>query len=98
PLRSPLFPYTTLFRSRALDGDAITLAGILGVFRLPHFEMFRKKTEGFVARLSNFCYHVFARKFWAFDFLLNPILLVDLLRDLGLDRKSTRLNSSHLGI
>src|SRR2546422_5321539 len=73
PPRSTLFPYTTLFRSRLLEGRAVVeLADVLGEYslRLPRFEGHR-----------------------------GPPLYGDGSYGCGmprlLDRKSTRLNSSH---
>src|SRR3712207_7064365 len=71
PPRSTLFPYTTLFRSRAVylghDGRLARLAG------LEEFD-----DAGQAAR--------------------DVLRLRGLARDLGEDRKSTRLNSSHANI
>src|SRR5438445_1884537 len=84
PPRSPLFPYTTLFRSmkanankvRALKGGKI-LAGFAGAsadaFTL--FEKFEEKLERYPGNLPRAAVRA-------------PVL----------DRKSTRLNSSHANI
>src|SRR3712207_7162478 len=75
PPRSTLFPYTTLFRSQAVDRGA--QRGAVGGRRLQHL--------GAAARGDD--RHL-------------PICRkgLDQLADLALDRKSTRLNSSHANI
>src|SRR5258707_6166151 len=72
PPRSTLFPYTTLFRSEAL-------------------EAFR----GFLQKVARDADNVRSR-----DDLLNRVrfLALEAQKVLGLDRKSTRLNSSHANI
>src|SRR3712207_9020693 len=82
PPRSTLFPYTTLFRSMAVNADPHHLVFILVDYkggsafdecaRLPH-------TVGIVTDLDE---HLGERA----------------LRSLHADRKSTRLNSSHANI
>src|SRR5690606_40184378 len=82
PPRSPLVPYTTLFRSPA------PAARVAGVDHLPRFQRAEDQRPDsdvgcHLARLEP------ARRFVAGD--------LHLVRDL-LDRKSTRLNSSHVKI
>src|SRR5688572_31095947 len=87
PPRSTLFPYTTLFRSRAraLESDE----------RPP-----RRSAEGVrhhLAAVANDEARIVAKRHWKMPELHPSLGLppheLDLLR--GEDRKSTRLNSSH---
>src|SRR3712207_8510432 len=77
PPRSTLFPYTTLFRSRAASVDAVGRAGVChrrdAVDRDPE--------------------HLPQRDLDAIPLSADPLDDQD-----GLDRKSTRLNSSHANI
>src|SRR3712207_8572462 len=84
PPRSTLFPYTTLFRSRYLDATDGKLDGSLSRADL------KRISED--ARVSPEL-----RK--AARFLVeNPGYFERLDTSVGLDRKSTRLNSSHANI
>src|SRR5690606_40678653 len=89
PPSSPLFPYTTLFRSVLDDEPA---AVVLLVARGPHPHL--RKLDLAVLR------HVQAGD--TLDLVTPGLLvlrnLVQRDRDLGGDRKSTRLNSSHVKI
>src|SRR5205814_3275390 len=95
--RATLFPYTTLFRSRlshrAAEGDAL-------------FELHRDRlanqlrVELGLLDLLNVDEHLAVRLL--LDFLLQlvdfrPLPADDDAGPRGIDRKSTRLNSSHLG-
>src|SRR5690606_41801707 len=84
PPRSPLFPYTTLFRS---EGQPILLRHLVthtaGLPRLPSRMSFDNTADPYAA--------------------LTPEILLASLQDVTLaqapgDRKSTRLNSSHVKI
>src|SRR5690554_7529821 len=84
PLTSPLFPYTTLFRSMLLDrgllhGDCLTVTGHTLAENLAKVEPYPEDQD--IIR--------------AFD---NPVKADSHLRILHGDRKSTRLNSSHVRI
>src|SRR5947199_4526376 len=81
PPRSTLFPYTTLFRSRA---PQLFLHMSCSVVRaLAHRRRFNRM--GFLVEFVNLLL-VFCLNHAALEF------------ERGRDRKSTRLNSSHLGI
>src|SRR5690606_41604393 len=82
PPRSPLFPYTTLFRSvwQLRDGVAVHRQVKVGVpveIFIPHYIPFHCKLPAFI----HHCADVLAYS-----------------RKTGGDRKSTRLNSSHVKI
>src|SRR5256885_4014779 len=92
PPRSPLFPYTTLFRSRILKGRKI---GLLGIAFKPNTDDLRDSPALDIARL------LLARG--ARVRLHDPVAAERFRREQPelapyLDRKSTRLNSSHLVI
>src|SRR5437899_3466515 len=78
-LLSPLFPYTTLFRS---DQDVHVLEYAFHALRVGYK----------VGR------QVSAVKLHAFDYFESRLHRLGLLDGDDADRKSTRLNSSHLGI
>src|SRR5207253_11073019 len=81
PPPSPLFPYTTLFRSAA-DAHPVTLLGLQHVLQSdPALQLVG--TCGTGAQALQLCAS------------LRPSLLIT---DVTLDRKSTRLNSSHVAI
>src|SRR3546814_14737889 len=84
-LTDPLFPYTTLFRSKeglAGAGRADAEIDVMGGDRV--------QVSGLVAAAPAVCAALDPdRDFLRFD------VLVDHAVDRGLDRKSTRLNSSH---
>src|SRR5256885_11114282 len=88
PPRSTLFPYTTLFRSLVL------LAGLLA--RLPEAVFHGKALValGLQGRAPPVDDGTLGRDLGACGLALG----LDLLCSLGADRKSTRLNSSHLVI
>src|SRR3712207_7430308 len=83
PPRSTLFPYTTLFRSK------------------PLFNLFYPELSGFVQPLAGefvadkelFCSIPFLT-----GYAVETGIMIDVLKRVGLDRKSTRLNSSHANI
>src|SRR5205814_10552714 len=90
PPRSPLFPYTTLFRSNALSDrwpELVTTAGVRRVaveaMTLPHlvWEGLRKAAP---------TVELVPIEGWVEDGRQH--------KEVSEDRKSTRLNSSHLGI
>src|SRR5690606_41465881 len=81
PPRSPLFPYTTLFRSRI----ALRLAAVGGL-ALP------RPLGRLLARIAPLLRLAAARA----RFLL--LLLEQVVDEVAVDRKSTRLNSSHVKI
>src|SRR5205814_7600250 len=84
PLRSPRFPYTTLFRSAPRDPGACML-------------ICETDTQGTIGG-GNLEWQAVgaARALLAADVSHPPVRVQNLTR--GPDRKSTRLNSSHLGI
>src|SRR3712207_8356965 len=89
PPRSTLFPYTTLFRSLVIGDPAMTFErGGLRVYDMA--ALWREYTGlGFVFAM------------WMADACASErVRAVDFAaaRDEGLDRKSTRLNSSHANI
>src|SRR5256885_11389245 len=91
PPRSTLFPYTTLFRSRDLDGDRVA-AGEVGELwvRGPNVMLgYWGRTEATEAALVDGWYRTGDAARTDED---GYLYLVDR------DRKSTRLNSSHLVI
>src|SRR3712207_7911375 len=83
PPRSTLFPYTTLFRSDAATG------GMLGVVRL-HADANHETGEYAILMRSD-------QKGLGLGWELMR-LMIQWARADGLDRKSTRLNSSHANI
>src|SRR5690606_42148497 len=86
PPLSPLFPYTTLFRSRKLDQRLAAL--LLGKGRLLHITHQQLADElGSVREIVSRLLKSFADQG-----------LVKLGREQVEDRKSTRLNSSHVKI
>src|SRR3712207_9559150 len=94
PPRSTLFPSTTLFRSPddgvLLDADARGTRAGRRYHRAmdagPHRNRLRRVDAGDVRFLTFSCYRRL------------PLLDHDAIRTLFLDRKSTRLNSSHANI
>src|SRR5207245_8037157 len=83
PLSSTLFPYTTLFRSKGLDVDAVEGAAE-PPYTLPNIrvEYVRQEPPGVPTA------------FWRGVGPTHNIFVVELVHE-ALDRKSTRLNSSH---
>src|SRR5205814_8921307 len=85
--RSPLFPYTTLFRSPDQMSRIIYSVAVSFFCFIDLTKQGDQKTPGtFFEYLIG---HLFA---WRLD--VNPKTRLPVLKD----RKSTRLNSSHLGI
>src|SRR5258705_9919504 len=82
PPRSTLFPYTTLFRSQT---SLLQLLEVLVKIAVAA-RAFRRERR-FRAGLAH-CFSIFARSTTAFHLAVSETR----------DRKSTRLNSSHLGI
>src|SRR3712207_7553668 len=91
PPKSPLFPYTTLFRSgthpRGGSGPLRVVHCPVNTAGIPWTNVRALRRKGVDARLV-----VFER------YTLHPEADWDLQRPKGLDRKSTRLNSSHVNI
>src|SRR5947208_11633646 len=83
PPRSTLFPYTTLFRSDRAD--------VAGAQPVADDELLGRRAQLLAVERER---HVVERRR-----LLEPVEVVGVAEDrrpvLGLDRKSTRLNSSH---
>src|SRR5699024_12814185 len=80
PPQSPLFPYTTLFRSSIAPGPLILL---------------RVKSASFSTQIS------IDKKFITHDQITTSLLNNEnsiIISDQEIDRKSTRLNSSHVSI
>src|SRR5256885_4266801 len=93
PPRSTLFPYTTLFRSGlqpSEDGEAMRPA-VVGANRVP-VEKNRLPQIGRLVREQE------SRRHHADDCDLPSVDRHQLSDDIAIDRKSTRLNSSHLVI
>src|SRR5437899_7211712 len=90
PPRSTLFPYTTLFRSSETNPDGINIS--VDVF--PWVELFAKYATAFRAGNPPEIVYLLGQNLA--DFATRGMLL-ELTPELE-DRKSTRLNSSHLGI
>src|SRR5437899_3950491 len=93
PPRSTLFPYTTLFRSqqarkRLLAADLIVLNHTLLFILLGSPDAQQERESGFL----------FPNDFIIFDEAHTVEQVASKQIGIGVDRKSTRLNSSHLGI
>src|SRR5690606_40338879 len=93
PTRSTLFPYTTLFRSN-LKTNPPKVAGICDVTgeKLVHRDddkedVIRERMKVFESTLNPML-----------DFYKTKGILAEVDADKGVDRKSTRLNSSHVKI
>src|SRR3712207_7843600 len=84
PPRSTLFPYTTLFRSAALQDAGVRKGDRVGIF-------LEKTWEAIVAMLA-------ASMAGAVYVNINPLFKAPQVRYITEDRKSTRLNSSHANI
>src|SRR5947209_8878268 len=87
PPRSTLFPYTTLFRSIGEEGPLVT----------EHFQLDQIRHAGRPgqAGIAHGIFHVVT----ASGVGKNGVLLrVEIIEKVLLDRKSTRLNSSHANI
>src|SRR3712207_7800826 len=85
PPRSTLFPYTTLFRSYHTGGER-TAVGVAEVVSAPYPDPAAGDDRLAVVDLKP------KQK------LTRPVSLDDIKADPALDRKSTRLNSSHANI
>src|SRR5205814_6132594 len=98
PPSSPLFPYTTLFRS-LVDNPRVSqfrLTAHLGIAFLIYAAMLRIAFDLLFARAG-----AVSRRLRRFASALAALVFVMALSGglvAGTDRKSTRLNSSHLGI
>src|SRR5699024_11757787 len=85
PPRSTLFPYTTLFRS-------------LAMYARVNFPKFAKVLESYVKNRGKEAVIAAAFTFLSYGYFLEDIR-IDMFVFKGLeDRKSTRLNSSHVSI
>src|SRR3712207_8047898 len=93
PPRSTLFPYTTLFRS--MDQEARDRVGEI-VFRFFFGCMYRHRQFSGDPHPGNFLLQPDGRVAFL-DFGLFKVMPEELIR-IELDRKSTRLNSSHANI
>src|SRR5690349_22891272 len=87
PLRSTLFPYTTLFRSYEVDGALIVRIKQHGCNIESVIPSVARKRGGTFQRPSEFGWRLHRQ----------PICTCRLAGDV-IDRKSTRLNSSHVEI
>src|SRR3989449_2181387 len=85
PPRSTLFPYTTLFRSIAEDGEGEALATLVVNKLRGTLKVCAVKAPGFGDR----------RKEMLIDISKLTGAPQVISEEMGLDRKSTRLNSSH---
>src|SRR3712207_9551623 len=94
PPRSTLFPYTTLFRS----------LGVPREYCVNMYGLTEHSTQFLDASLRNHVRGIVAPRYkavppWARTRVLDPETLDELPPgEIGLDRKSTRLNSSHANI
>src|SRR5437868_8171026 len=88
--RSPLFPYTTLFRSASSCPKSSCDAS---ANRNPQPET-RMHAEVVVLRLI----HILGGITWVGGMTIMAVFIMPVLAGLGPDRKSTRLNSSHVSI
>src|SRR5690606_40257425 len=92
PPTSPLFPYTTLFRSTVLGVEFAALLGnvvvIDTIFGIPGFG---RLIYGSVLRLDLTMMQSLVLVFAV------SVIIINLITDIS-DRKSTRLNSSHVKI
>src|SRR5439155_5860250 len=89
---SPLFPYTTLFRSRALvDIESTTnLEKNVGDYLFAHLSALVARSGGQIQRMSAEQNRDNLFAFWG-----EPVVTLSTHME---DRKSTRLNSSHVAI
>src|SRR3712207_9205872 len=94
PPRSTLFPYTTLFRS-CRTFTALDCAGLARVdfFVTPELDVYLNE----INTMPGFTPSSMFPRMWAATGLEYPKLVDRLIRT-ALDRKSTRLNSSHANI
>src|SRR5205814_10116827 len=91
PPRSTLFPYTTLFRSSLILSAIVAVSPPVPAFGTPVAASPSELTVPFLAQTDALCGGAaiaMVFRYWG-DAHADP---------LQLDRKSTRLNSSHLGI
>src|SRR5205814_9307795 len=94
--RSPLFPYTTLFRSRVGAALLEALAAEKAVYVVIHANHPRELTEA--ARQAVRSLNRAGIALLSQTVLLRGVNDNAAVLEALLDRKSTRLNSSHLGI
>src|SRR5947209_11597292 len=87
PPTSTLFPYTTLFRSRAHEGGGGVVGGLAR--RRPGPGLAGSTGVPVVARCRQAVTGILRREYWTTRRVLFALTL---------DRKSTRLNSSHANI
>src|SRR5699024_11735788 len=95
PSRSPFFPYTPLFRSRYLitrRQGTVRFAAPVAVVS----ERLIPETGSWEAIDEHTCRYVTAPDSW--EWLAIILAMVDLPYTIEGDRKSTRLNSSHVSI
>src|SRR5207249_11450637 len=95
PLRSPLFPYTTLFRSSAPRGGAAPRCGSAGVSARGGAR--QEKVRDQRCRPAGAALAGSGQVGGARDVEVRPLQSLGELAEEG-DRKSTRLNSSHVSI
>src|SRR3712207_7273317 len=93
PPRSTLFPYTTLFRSHLLG---LFLAAILRERELGHEDLAGLVEHALLAGRETLFLVTLVEAADHVGYLIDVARLE--LFDVGLDRKSTRLNSSHANI
>src|SRR3712207_7600012 len=86
PPRSTLFPYTTLFRSITYGGHPVAAA-----VGLANLEIFERENLNPHVRVNSDVFRSYLER-------LYDLPIVGDVRGDGLDRKSTRLNSSHANI
>jgi len=65
-----------------LNIDAVALGRISGVFGFPHSKMLRGHSKSEKPSLSHLSYHVLCQEFGPLDLLLDPVLFVDLFREI----------------
>src|SRR5699024_12847088 len=93
PLRSPVFPYTTLFRStRDRAGYEVRDVHYSHYGRMCPIETPEGPNIGLINSLATYA------KINEFGFIETPFRKVDREKNRATDRKSTRLNSSHVSI
>src|SRR5699024_12744885 len=93
---SSIFPYTTLFRSRSVDG-AITYSsngdGTINIYEVPlHWESPAQVEKGYMQTYTEKIIHNTKLAY------IDPGDDDQVINLIEIDRKSTRLNSSHVTI